>query len=134
MKGTVSDKAKQILFVFLGTIFLCIGCVGLIIPLLPTTPFLLLAAACYVRGSERLHDWMMNNRVFGKLIKNYLEKKGLEVQQKVFALVFLWLMIVFAIYYIVDTLLFRILLFLIAVVVSIHLFTLPSLKASSSAS
>ena len=130
---TVSDKAKRVLFVFLGTLFLGIGCIGIVLPLLPTTPFLLLAAACYVRGSERLHYWMMNNRVFGKAIKNYLEKKGLEVRQKVFTIAFLWLTILLTIYYVVDSFLLRILLLLIAVVVSIHLFMLPSLKTLSSA-
>lgn len=132
--SNVSDKAKHILFVFLGTLFLGIGCIGIILPVLPTTPFLLLAAACYVRGSERLHHWMMNNRIFGELIKNYMKRKGLEIRQKAFTIAFLWLTITFTIYYLVDHVLLRAVLLLIAIAVSIHLLKLPSLTASSSTS
>jgi len=125
MRG-ISDKVKRSLYIFIGTLFLVIGFIGVVIPVLPTTPFLLLAAACYVRGSERIHHWMINNRIFGEFIKNYMEGKGIKPRQKVFTLTFLWLTITFSVFYLIENFVIRILLFLIAIVVSVHILTLPS--------
>jgi len=122
----ISEKIKRILFIVLGTLFLGIGCIGIILPILPTTPFLLLAAACYLRGSERIHQWMLRNRIFGKFIRNYLEGKGITPRQKVFTLAFLWLMMTFTIFYMIENLILRILLFMIAFAVSVHILKLPT--------
>jgi uncharacterized membrane protein YbaN (DUF454 family) len=67
-----------------------LGVVGMFLPLLPTTPFLLLASACYVRGSERLHRWLMNNRYLGAYIRNFRDKKGMPMSAKVATLVIFW--------------------------------------------
>jgi uncharacterized membrane protein YbaN (DUF454 family) len=98
----------------------------LFIPVLPTTPFLLLAAACYLRGSERLYHWMINNSVFGEFIRNYMEGRGIKIRQKIFTITFLWLMIIFSIFYVVDNFLLTILLFLIAIAVSAHIIMIPT--------
>ncbi len=131
MKG-ISEKIKRIIFIVFGTLFLIIGTIGVFIPVLPTTPFLLLAAACYLRGSKRLHRWMINNRVFGEFIRNYMEGRGISLRQKIFTITFLWLMIIFSIFYVVYSFLLRILVFLIAVTVSIHIIRLPTLKQCNS--
>jgi uncharacterized membrane protein YbaN (DUF454 family) len=126
----ISDKVKRLFFIVFGTFFLMIGFIGIIIPVLPTTPFLLLAAACYIRGSERLHHWLVNNRIFGEFIKNYMEGKGIKQRQKIFALIFLWLMIILSIFFIVDDSLLRIILLIIAITVSFHIIKLPKLAAT----
>lgn len=131
MKG-ISEKIKRIIFIVFGTLFLIIGAIGVFIPVLPTTPFLLLAAACYLRGSERLHRWMINNSVFGEFIRNYMEGRGIRPGQKIFTIMFLWLMIIFSIFYVVDSFLLRILMFLIAMAVSVHIIMLPTLKQFNS--
>lgn len=131
MRG-VSEKIKRILFIVFGTLFLIIGAIGVFIPVLPTTPFLLLAAACYLRGSERLHRWMINNSVFGEFVRNYMEGRGIRLRQKIFTILFLWLMIIFSIFYVVDSFLLRILVSLIAMAVSVHIIMLPTLKQSNS--
>jgi uncharacterized membrane protein YbaN (DUF454 family) len=123
-----SDKVKRTLFVVIGTLFLIIGAIGILIPILPTTPFLLLAAACYLRGSQRIHRWMLNNRVFGEFIKNYVEKKGIKPNQKAYTILFLWLTIIFSIFYVTKIFFIRILLILIATAVSVHIIKLPTLK------
>ena len=128
MRG-ISDKVKRSLYIFIGTLFLVIGFIGVVIPVLPTTPFLLLAAACYVRGSERIHRWMINNRIFGEFIKNYMEGKGIKLRQKVFTLTFLWLTITFSVFYLIENFVIRILLFIIVIVVSVHILTLPSARS-----
>ena len=60
-----SSKLIRPILIILGTIFLAIGIIGILIPLLPTTPFLLLAAACYARGSNRFYNWLLCNKFFG---------------------------------------------------------------------
>ena len=71
---------------------------GLFLPLLPTTPFLLLASACYVRSSERLHGWLMNNRVLGPYIRNFQERRGIPFRAKVTTVILLWLPLLYSVY------------------------------------
>ena len=123
-------KIKHLLFIILGTLFLVIGCIGLILPILPTTPFLILAAACYGRGSDRIYGWMMRNRLFGEFIKNYLEGKGIKSRQKIITLVFLWVMIIFTTAYIIENMIIRIFLLIIAFTVSVHILKLPTVQSA----
>ncbi|NLE08154.1 MAG: DUF454 domain-containing protein, partial [Dehalococcoidales bacterium] len=67
---------KRRLFVTAGTITLTLGVIGIIVPVLPTTPFLILTAICYTRGSERLYNALLTNRLCGSYLKNYLEGRG----------------------------------------------------------
>ena len=63
------------LYIVIGTISLALGILGIFLPLLPTTPFLLLTAALYFKGSSRLYNWLLNHRYFGPYIRNYRENK-----------------------------------------------------------
>lgn len=81
-----------------GTIFLALGVLGAFLPLLPATPFLLLASACYVRGSERLYAWLMRNRYLGPYIINFREKRGMPVKAKALSIILLWASLLFSIY------------------------------------
>ena len=85
-------KSKIIngILISFGTLFLIIGLIGIIIPILPTTPFLLLAAACYFKSSKKFYNWMMNNKIFGNYIKNYLENKGIPIKVKLISVIILW--------------------------------------------
>jgi uncharacterized membrane protein YbaN (DUF454 family) len=73
---------KSRLYVAGGCIAVALGLAGIPIPLLPTTPFLLLAAFCFARGSKRWHDWLVGHRVFGPYIAAFREKRGLTPDQK----------------------------------------------------
>ena len=75
----------RLLWITLGSTFVAIGTVGIFVPGLPTTVFMLLAAACYVRSSERLYNWLIKNKTFGKYIKDYREGKGMPMRAKIFA-------------------------------------------------
>jgi uncharacterized membrane protein YbaN (DUF454 family) len=68
------------------------------LPLLPTTPFLLLASACYVRSSERLHGWLMRNRLLGGYIRNFKERRGIPLRGRVVTVVLLWLPLLYSVY------------------------------------
>lgn len=81
----------KILFNIAGTVALTLAVLGIFLPLLPTTPFLLLASACYVRGSERLHRWLMRNRLFGPYLVNLNNGSGIPLRAKIVAMIFLWI-------------------------------------------
>jgi uncharacterized membrane protein YbaN (DUF454 family) len=112
-----------------GTFSLVLGAVGVFLPILPTTPFLLLSAACYLRSSERMHKWLLNNRWFGNYIRNYQEGKGIPLKTKVLAMIVLWGAILYSAFIVLDEILIaQIVLLAIALGVSIHLVRLPNLK------
>ena len=83
-------KLKRILVLIVGFIALGLGTLGIILPLLPTTPLVLLAAACFSYSSDRFYNWVKKNRLFGPYIENYREKRGLTIAFKVRTIVILW--------------------------------------------
>jgi len=119
---------KSGLLVICGTLSLLLGAVGIFFPVLPTTPFLLLSAACYARSSVRLHSWLLNNRIFGSYIRDYQEGRGVSLRHKIAALVLLWLSIGYAAGFAVSRTWLRILLLGIAAGVTIHLCKLKTRK------
>ena len=86
-------RLTNILWILLGSLSVVVGIIGIFVPLLPTAPFLLFAAYCYARSSERFYNWLMNNRVFGSYIKNYREGRGILMRDKIVTLVVLWITI-----------------------------------------
>lgn len=81
-----------------GSLCVGLGVLGLFLPLLPTTPFLLLASACYVRSSERLHGWLMGNRVLGGYVKAFKERRGIPLRAKFTTVALLWLPLLYSVY------------------------------------
>ena len=123
------QRAIRVLLMVAGTVCLCLGAIGIFLPILPTTPFLLLAAACYMRSSERLHKWLINNRWFGEYIKNYQAGRGIPKKTKIVALAFMWIAILYSTLFVVDEFLIaQIVLLLVATGVSVHLIRLPNFK------
>lgn len=117
----VIDHPYKILLIIAGTLFTATGLVGILVPLLPTTPFLILASACYLRSSDRMYEWLLTNRIFGKYLKNYLEKKGVPIGVKIFTLSLLWSTILLSAFVFMDIIWVRIFLIIIAVGVTVHL-------------
>lgn len=81
----------RVLFNILGTVSLGLGVLGIFLPLLPTTPFLLLAAFCYVRGSPRMHHWLLSHRMLGPYIRDFQSGRGIPLRTKIIALTLMWL-------------------------------------------
>jgi len=121
-------KVKRGLYFVFGTVFLILGGVGVFLPVLPTTPFLLLAAACYYKSSRRMHYWMLSNRWFGNYIRNYSEGKGISLNAKLFTTSLLWAIISYSIFYAVNNVLVQLVLLFIAIGVTVHLVKIPTLK------
>lgn len=122
-----SNLSRWVLIIA-GTIFLVLGIIGIFLPLLPTTPFLLLAAACYARSSKRFYNWLLNNKWFGNYIKNYREGKRIPLKIKILSISFLWIAIICSTIVVVNILSGRIVLILIAIGVTIHILSIRSLR------
>ena len=89
----------KIFFNVIGSIALALAIIGAAIPLVPTTPFLLLAAACYMRGSDRMYRWLTQNRVFGRYLLDFYENKGITLRVKVMAIGVMWISLLYSIYF-----------------------------------
>ena len=111
-----------------GTFCMALGVLGIFVPVLPTTPFLLLAAICYARSSERFYHWLLNNRWFGAYIKNYREGRGIPLREKTLALIALWLTIGFTTLTVVSVWWGQLILLGVAVGVTIHLVKTKTFK------
>ena len=122
----LSSIVKRRLFIAAGSVSLGVGIVGVVVPLLPTTPFLLLAAYCYGRGSRRLYYKLISNKVFGSYLRNYLEGKVMSLKAKIISLSILWCIIGFNITFIIDSLLIGIILLAVASGVTVHVARLNS--------
>lgn len=128
-------KIVRALWFIAGTICVVLGAIGIVFPILPTTPFLLAAAACYYKSSERMHRWLLNNRWFGEYIRNYTEGKGLTKRTKITALTVLWATISLSTVFMLHRLLpenlvlpLQLVMIAMGVAVSIHILRLPTFK------
>jgi uncharacterized membrane protein YbaN (DUF454 family) len=119
-----SRKRFRRLFVAAGLVFVGLGVVGAFLPLLPTTPFLLLAAACFARSSERFYNWLVNNKWFGVYVRDYREGRRIPVRIKVVTIGALWVAIGLSGAFAVSNLIVRIVLLVIAAGVTAHILSI----------
>ena len=119
------------LLMSLGVLATAVGLIGVVVPLLPTTPFLLLAAACFVRSSDTMYGRLTSNRLFGGFIRDYREQRGVSARAKIMALVLLWSVIGYTALTAVTAAWLRVLLVAIAVAVTLHLLRLRTLPKVS---
>ncbi len=82
------------LYITLGFISLGIGCLGIVVRGLPTTPFVLLAASLFAKSSERWYNWLISNRLFGKFIEDFAKEKGMSLKMKIISVSLMWIMII----------------------------------------
>lgn len=122
------EKLKKKLLLIAGTLSMAIGILGIFVPILPTTPFLLLAAACYTRSSQRFYNWLLNNRFFGVYIKSYIQGKGMPLRVKVFTVILLWITIGLSMWFATQDVVIRVILILVAVGVTTHIIRIKTFK------
>lgn len=120
----VANPLLRYLLFAAGSLSVALGVLGLFLPLLPTTPFMLLAAACYSRSSSRFYGWITAHPRFGPIIADYLAGKGLPLRARRLALVMLWLGVGFGCYS-VALLWAQLAMLAAAVAVSWYLLSLP---------
>ena len=121
------------LLVICGTLFVSLGALGIFLPLLPTTVFLLLAAACYARSSDRFYHQLITNRWLGAYIQNHREGRGMRRRDKVITVSLLWAGIGATMIWSVEATWLRVLLLAIATGVTVHVVRLPAFRVAAAA-
>lgn len=120
------SKAKRIIYIVLGTCFLIIGAIGIVIPLLPTTPFWLLTCWFYVHSSETLYNRVMHNRYFGSYIRGFVVDKAIPLRSKIISISVMWISTLLTSLWLMGYLWVKILLALISAVVTWHILSYPT--------
>ncbi len=123
-RGTAGRPLRRWLLIAAGVLLTAVGLVGIVVPLLPTTPFLLLAAACFLRSSDRMYRWLTTHRWFGSYIRNYHEHRAITSRARIVALVVLWGTLGYTTFGLVSVLWLRIILLLIGLGTTVHLLSL----------
>ena len=126
-QGIAKLPLRRGLLLAAGVLSVGLATVGLFLPLLPTTPFLLLAAACFVRSSDKLHQWLVTHRQLGPYIRNYQEHKAITRRSKVVSLLLLWGTITHTGISVTSSLAVRILLLLVGIGVTFHVLSLRTM-------
>lgn len=132
LKHQVNENRSRFvkaLLVVCGSICVGLGVMGIVLPILPTTPFLLLAAACYANSSERFYVWLLTNRLFGQYIRDWREKKGLSIGTKLWVIFVLVVTMGISIVFFVPILAVKLLLASIGLGITIYIWRLPTKKA-----
>lgn len=115
------DKAKKYFYITLGFLALGIGLIGVILPILPTTPFLLVTSFCFARGSERFHTWFTNSNIYKKHLESFVKERAMTLKQKVVLLSFVNFMLAFPLI-LVDVLPMRITI-IVLIIIKLYYFT-----------
>jgi uncharacterized membrane protein YbaN (DUF454 family) len=121
-----ASRLGRTFFLVAGSLSLVVGVVGVVVPILPTTPLLILTAICYARGSSRGYRWLVTNRLFGRYLNDYVCGRGVSRKVKAGALVLLWGVIAVTAVFFTERLWLRILLPAIAVAVTVHVLMLKT--------
>lgn len=134
-RGKKRVKVTRAIWLVTGLICLSLGALGIVLPILPTTPFLIAAAACFCKSSTRMYNWLLNNKWVGEYIRSYKEGRGLPMGAKITTLAFLWATIGISTVFFLNWLLpsqlvlpIQLIMITVAVGVSIHILKLPTLK------
>ncbi|MBR5812262.1 MAG: YbaN family protein [Alistipes sp.] len=119
----------KIVLTILGLLSLVLGVVGIFLPLLPTTPLLLLSAWCFIRSSTKLYDWLLNHPYLGKYIRNFREHRAIPLRVKVLSVAMVWLTIGYCIFVVVSEHLWaQLLMFALAAAVTWRILSYATLK------
>lgn len=130
MENVKVEKSKIVRYAYLisGFLLVAIGVIGIFLPLLPTTIFLILASACFVKSSPKANEWLRSNKLLSPYLKNYQDKTGLSLKSKIFTIGFLWFSISLSAFYLTNEFYIKIILLVIAVGVSVHLIMVKTKK------
>ncbi len=123
----ISPFVKYFYFIS-GLLLVAIGIIGIFLPLLPTTIFLILASICFLKSSPKANEWLRNHKILGGYIDNYQNKTGLTRNAKIANIITLWISISLSAFFLTDVLYIRIILLAIAIGVTIHLVMIKTKK------
>lgn len=92
----------RIFFIVLGILCVILAALGVLLPGLPATPFLLLASYSFARSSKRMHDWLVNNRIFGPILSDFLDRKGIRLHIKIISILMMWVMMLVSVFFLME--------------------------------
>lgn len=116
------------LLIILGSICLALGVIGIFLPLLPTTPFLLLSAALYVRSSDKLYQWLIHQKYLGEYIRNFREHKAIPLRAKIISITMVWITLTYCALAIADEVWLKAIFLVLAICVTWHILSYKTLK------
>lgn len=111
----------KILLTALGLLSLGLGVLGIFLPVLPTTPLLLLAAALFLRGNRNLYDWLLNHPELGPYIRNFMEHKAIPLRVKVISVSLVWITLINCVIFVAEHWAFRLFFILLATAITVHI-------------
>lgn len=123
-----SNKFLRVILIICGWIFVGLGIIGIFLPVMPTTIFLILAAACFARSSEKFYYQLLNNKYLGRYIKDYMEQRGMPLRAKIVAIIMINVVIGYSAFFAVKILWVQILLVIIAVSLTVYLISIKTIK------
>lgn len=122
------QKSMNYIFIALGSISLVLGIIGIFLPVLPTTPFLLLSATLYLKGSKPLYDRLMANEYLGTYIRNFQEKRAIPLRVKITSVTMVWASLFYCAFFVAEAWWLSVLFISIAIGVTIHILRFKTLK------
>lgn len=122
---------KKVILMTIGSISLVLGFIGVFLPVIPTTPFVLVSLACFMNTSEKMHHFVMTNKHLGPYARAYANGEGIPKRAKLKAVFLIWITIGFSVIFVLDKLPLRIMLLVIATIVSTYIFTRPTVEESN---
>lgn len=123
----MKPQVKKYLLAALGSLALALGFIGIAIPVLPTTPFLLIAVWCYLHSSQKLSDWLLRNRLFGRYLYQYTTFHAVPRRTKIVSLIVLWAGLILSIF-LVELWFVRLILLAVGITVSCHILLLKTIR------
>lgn len=121
-----TERGVRLLFLLLGALFVAVGIAGIFLPVLPTTPFMLVAAACFARSSDRFYNWLLEHPVFGKTVREWREHRAIPRKAKWTAIIMMAATLSVSITFFVPYFALKIALAVFGVTLAIYLYRIPS--------
>ena len=127
------NKSIRLLLVLLGSISVGMGVIGIFVPGWPTTIFLIIASYFYIRSSDKLYNWLLNNKILGIYLKNYYSGKGMPVKAKIFSISIMWVFGLLSIFLWIPSnlIIIKIIVFILLIIGSIFILRVKSLGSES---
>ena len=118
----------KIILLLLGVLSLVLGVIGIFLPVLPTTPFLLLSATLFLRSSQKLYDWLLSHPYLGEYIRNFKEHKAIPLRVKIVSVSLVWITLLYCAIFVAKEWWMSAVFIFIAIGVSIHILHYKTLK------
>ena len=124
----------RVLYIILGTCFLILGLIGILLPGLPTTPFLLLTAFFYIRSSKKLYSWLLNHKFLRKYIYDFVEHKSMPLNSKIFAILMMIVMVSLSVIFFIETVLWKMIVAGLGIIGIMVVLSIPTTNSKSASS